>query len=113
MRVAVILTLLMLSASLAGCLSEEEPDYTGFEGCIEEEEQCEVELPQENETQEEITPPPTDLVFASPDGVELSVALYLPDSEGPHPVIMWIHGCLLYTSPSPRDRSLSRMPSSA
>ena len=23
------------------------------------------------------------------------------------------HGCLLYTSPSPRDRSLSRMPSSA
>ena len=92
MRVAVILTLLMLSASLAGCLSEEEPDYTGFEGCIEEEEQCEVELPQENETQEEITPPPTDLVFASPDGVELSVALYLPDSEGPHPVIMWIHG---------------------
>ena len=24
-----------------------------------------------------------------------------------------INGCLLYTSPSPRDRSLSRMPSSA
>ena len=24
-----------------------------------------------------------------------------------------IEGCLLYTSPSPRDRSLSRMPSSA
>ena len=24
-----------------------------------------------------------------------------------------IHPCLLYTSPSPRDRSLSRMPSSA
>ena len=24
-----------------------------------------------------------------------------------------VHGCLLYTSPSPRDRSLSRMPSSA
>ena len=92
MRVAVILTLLMLSASLAGCLGEEDPDYTGFEGCTEEEVQCEVELPQENETQEEIGPPPTDLVFASPDGVELSVALYLPDTEGPHPVIMWIHG---------------------
>ena len=27
--------------------------------------------------------------------------------------IAWIHSCLLYTSPSPRDRSLSRMPSSA
>ena len=25
----------------------------------------------------------------------------------------WIHICLLYTSPSPRDRSVSRMPSSA
>ena len=50
MRVAVILTLLMLSASLAGCLGEEDPDYTGFEGCTEEEVQCEVELPQENET---------------------------------------------------------------
>ena len=25
----------------------------------------------------------------------------------------WSQGCLLYTSPSPRDRSLSRMPSSA
>ena len=25
----------------------------------------------------------------------------------------YLYGCLLYTSPSPRDRSLSRMPSSA
>ena len=25
----------------------------------------------------------------------------------------WMSNCLLYTSPSPRDRSLSRMPSSA
>ena len=25
----------------------------------------------------------------------------------------WIKGCLLYTSPSPRDATLSRMPSSA
>ena len=25
----------------------------------------------------------------------------------------WVPACLLYTSPSPRDRSLSRMPSSA
>ena len=27
--------------------------------------------------------------------------------------IQWCNTCLLYTSPSPRDRSLSRMPSSA
>ena len=26
---------------------------------------------------------------------------------------MWVRGCLLYTSPSPRDGLLSRMPSSA
>ena len=29
------------------------------------------------------------------------------------PVAMMISGCLLYTSPSPRDRTRSRMPSSA
>ena len=29
------------------------------------------------------------------------------------PKVDYIKGCLLYTSPSPRDRSLSRMPSSA
>ena len=28
-------------------------------------------------------------------------------------VIDWPRGCLLYTSPSPRDRQKSRMPSSA
>ena len=33
--------------------------------------------------------------------------LLLPD------FIEWIQGCLLYTSPSPRDLSTSRMPSSA
>ena len=27
--------------------------------------------------------------------------------------ILYIHSCLLYTSPSPRDRTRSRMPSSA
>ena len=27
--------------------------------------------------------------------------------------VVLIHGCLLYTSPSPRDRQKSRMPSSA
>ena len=58
MRVALILTFLMISASLAGCLGEEQPDYTGFEGCTEDETQCEVELPQENETLEEVEPPP-------------------------------------------------------
>ena len=27
--------------------------------------------------------------------------------------VLWVEGCLLYTSPSPRDRTRSRMPSSA
>ena len=30
-----------------------------------------------------------------------------------NPDVNWCYHCLLYTSPSPRDRSLSRMPSSA
>ena len=37
-----------------------------------------------------------------------------PDAEIPTPPAGWEkHGCLLYTSPSPRDRTRSRMPSSA
>ena len=30
-----------------------------------------------------------------------------------HGAVAWAHGCLLYTSPSPRDKRQSRMPSSA
>jgi len=33
--------------------------------------------------------------------------------HGVHPFYMWYWCCLLYTSPSPRDRTRSRMPSSA
>ena len=31
----------------------------------------------------------------------------------PEEKVIWIHACLLYTSPSPRDQRGSRMPSSA
>ncbi len=50
MRVAFILTFLVASASLAGCLGDDEPDYSGFEGCTEEDVQCETNLPEGNET---------------------------------------------------------------
>ena len=33
--------------------------------------------------------------------------------DGAHHMGSWVGGCLLYTSPSPRDGLLSRMPSSA
>ena len=33
------------------------------------------------------------------------------ENDGVYPEVL--HSCLLYTSPSPRDRSVSRMPSSA
>ena len=36
---------------------------------------------------------------------------HIKDLEGPSPE--WVIDCLLYTSPSPRDLSTSRMPSSA
>ena len=35
------------------------------------------------------------------------------DGKKPATINAWLSGCLLYTSPSPRDRTRSRMPSSA
>ena len=50
------------------------------------------------------------IVAAYVDGKELRVPNKLT-----YPMIIagWIYSCLLYTSPSPRDRTRSRMPSSA
>ena len=53
---------------------------------------------------------------SSPDLSLLFSRCLLPDKEqgGPRPTNrLWISSCLLYTSPSPRDRQKSRMPSSA
>ena len=46
--------------------------------------------------------------------LDCGLDLVLKRGDAPHPgvVHMYIH-CLLYTSPSPRDATLSRMPSSA
>ena len=41
------------------------------------------------------------------------IALLGPNGAGKTTLISTICGCLLYTSPSPRDRTRSRMPSSA
>ena len=46
-------------------------------------------------------------LFAALEGAYTTAWLNNPDSRGVE------HGCLLYTSPSPRDRTRSRMPSSA
>ena len=37
----------------------------------------------------------------------------IPEGARPDTVAEDLYGCLLYTSPSPRDRTRSRMPSSA
>ena len=42
--------------------------------------------------------------------MDFKIAVLAGDGIGPE---ISVQGCLLYTSPSPRDRSLSRMPSSA
>ena len=42
-----------------------------------------------------------------------AVFRYLKHKTPKVPRISWNFGCLLYTSPSPRDRTRSRMPSSA
>ena len=74
------------------------------------------------------------------DGVKISLRLYQPDDDQSYPTLFaispyrydtddipvhnlfqwretgpveWYVDCLLYTSPSPRDRTRSRMPSSA
>ena len=41
------------------------------------------------------------------------VSLYMESLLNFYYLLMAIYGCLLYTSPSPRDRTRSRMPSSA
>ena len=51
----------------------------------------------------ELIAPKSELVLASSDAVDMSVKSVVPNT----------HSCLLYTSPSPRDLSTSRMPSSA
>ena len=48
--------------------------------------------------------------YASDASMKISSA---KDVEGAGPLQMMIDVCLLYTSPSPRDGLLSRMPSSA
>ena len=51
---------------------------------------------------------------AFPPASEISfMSLLRPSSSVLRAKYAWYPSCLLYTSPSPRDRSLSRMPSSA
>ena len=55
----------------------------------------------------------------SADGIKLASSEHLPKANADQFAAITaglsslIHGCLLYTSPSPRDATLSRMPSSA
>ena len=56
----------------------------------------------------------TALAFAHPEArAEAITAASLPDRISLRDYILDTEICLLYTSPSPRDRTRSRMPSSA
>ena len=68
---------------------------------------------QDEEKPKKDLPPVEAHVLETKDGVFLNVKYY-PGTKGKDsiPIIM-LHSCLLYTSPSPRDLSTSRMPSSA
>ena len=51
-------------------------------------------------------------VIEVPEATEVADAA--PQDTGPEPILALLaSACLLYTSPSPRDATLSRMPSSA
>ena len=60
-----------------------------------------------------------DIIFGYPGGAIMPIydALYDYKEKLQHILVRHeqggIHACLLYTSPSPRDATLSRMPSSA
>jgi len=57
-------------------------------------------------------PPPSDAVRAHPD-TRTDGTAEIAAPEAPPPPTTLVFNCLLYTSPSPRDLSTSRMPSSA
>ena len=73
----------------------------------------EAELPAENVRR--------DVPYRTTGDPKHRLDLFLPLADSvrarPGPVVVFVHGgrnsCLLYTSPSPRDRQKSRMPSSA
>ena len=52
-------------------------------------------------------------VYAASNPIKWRLQTYSGAPLGAHVIKPQIEACLLYTSPSPRDRSLSRMPSSA
>eukprot|EP00656_Telonema_subtile_P034075 TRINITY_DN38204_c0_g1_i2.p1 TRINITY_DN38204_c0_g1~~TRINITY_DN38204_c0_g1_i2.p1 ORF type:complete len:164 (-),score=31.02 TRINITY_DN38204_c0_g1_i2:25-516(-) len=56
---------------------------------------------------------PSLLLFYNGSRVETDVDLNTADASGLARHVVTYHTCLLYTSPSPRDRTRSRMPSSA
>ena len=63
---------------------------------------------QAQEGQEAVSADTVKSVLAALQSVAPDIEFVSVESVGPK-----VSGCLLYTSPSPRDRSLSRMPSSA
>ena len=49
----------------------------------------------------------------SPEVMHKDVATIYEQQKAAHKLLQHLYACLLYTSPSPRDRQKSRMPSSA
>ena len=54
-----------------------------------------------------------EVVLAEPRPRTVAIENRLPDGRGRSALVQAVDACLLYTSPNPRDRTRSRMPSSA
>ena len=72
-----------------------------------------VTVPPEEGYGERTGPDPQPVPRAQfPEGVEIATGMmFQAEDDNGNPLAIWV--CLLYTSPSPRDRTRSRMPSSA
>ena len=102
-----LLAMVFVLASLSGCIGEEDTSTTDIEAIFDFSPSTNIRIGDTIEF---------DGSASLPTGVSLTYKWDF-DNDGSYDETgretTWSYACLLYTSPSPRDRQKSRMPSSA